>query len=197
MSSKSFSLRSADIVAAQYKSRMCNYWNNRYLYTKAGFRICGACCDKYRKKFALEKHWEVHEDKINTTQHFLKCTCCQNKIPRVGDRVCWLWIFCVATIWACSNFPVAPRKSSTPGKSAKYYRENPEAREKKNAYQRKRNKSAANKKYRAELNQERRDRNIYGKGGKDVSHKKDGGVVLESPKRNRARNGANGRSTKK
>lgn len=92
---------------------------------------------------------------------------------------------------------MAPRKSSSPGESARYYRENPEAREKKNAYQRKRNKSAKNRKYRSELNKERRARGIYGEGGKDVSHKKDGGVVLESPKKNRARNGANGRSTKK
>lgn len=92
---------------------------------------------------------------------------------------------------------MAPRKSSSPGESAEYYRKNPEARKKKNAYQRKRNKTKANRKYRSELNKERRERGIYGEGGKDVSHKKDGSVVLESPKRNRARNGANGRSTKK
>ena len=36
----------------------------------------------------------------------------------------------------------------------------------------------------------------YGKGGKDVSHVKGGGTKLESPSKNRARQGANGKSTK-
>jgi hypothetical protein len=87
MSSKSFSLRMADILAVQNKSKTCVYWNNRYLYTRTGFRICGACCAKYREKFALDKHWRVHEDKINTSQHFLKCTCCLSKIPCVDERI--------------------------------------------------------------------------------------------------------------
>ena len=92
---------------------------------------------------------------------------------------------------------MAPRKSSSPGRSAKYYRSNPEARKKKNAAQRKRNKSAKNRKYRAELNKERRKRGIYGKGGPDMSHKKNGRIVAESPKKNRGRQGSNGKSTKK
>jgi hypothetical protein len=56
------------------------------------------------------------------------------------------------------------------------------------------------KKYRSELNQEAKDRGIYGKRtamGKDLSHKKDGGLVLEKSKVNRSRQGSNGRSTKK
>jgi ribosomal protein S4 len=92
---------------------------------------------------------------------------------------------------------MAPRKAKNPGKSARYYRDNPEARAKKNAYQRKRNKSEENREYRSELNAERRKRGIYGKGGPDMSHTKSGRLVSESPKRNRARNGANGKSTKK
>jgi hypothetical protein len=92
---------------------------------------------------------------------------------------------------------MAPRKASNPGKSARYYASNPEARAKKNAAQRKRNKSAANRKYRSELNAERRKRGIYGEGGPDMSHTKSGRLVAESPKKNRARNGANGKSTKK
>jgi hypothetical protein len=92
---------------------------------------------------------------------------------------------------------MAPRKAKNPGKSARYYRDNPEARAKKNAYQRKRNKSEENREYRSELNAERRRRGIYGKGGPDVSHTKSGRLTTESPKKNRARNGANGRSTKK
>lgn len=84
---------------------------------------------------------------------------------------------------------MAPRKTKTPGKSAQYYRSNPEARAKKNAAQRKANKSPARKKYRAGLNAERRKRGIYGKGGGDVSHTSSGGYTRESPKKNRARNG--------
>lgn len=55
-------------------------------------------------------------------------------------------------------------------------------------------------KYREELNAEARKRGIYGKrnaAGKDLSHKKDGKMVLESTSKNRARNGHNGKSTKK
>ena len=92
---------------------------------------------------------------------------------------------------------MAPRRAKNPGKSARYYAANPEAREKKNAAQRKRNKSKANREYRSELNAERRKRGVYGKGGADMSHTKSGKLVAESPKKNRARNGANGRSTKK
>ena len=92
---------------------------------------------------------------------------------------------------------MAPRKSKNPGRSARYYRSNPEARKKKNAAQRKRNKSAKNREYRAKLNAERRKRGIYGKGGKDMSHTKSGRIVAESPKKNRGRQGSNGKSTKK
>jgi hypothetical protein len=82
-------------------------------------------------------------------------------------------------------------------KSSKYYAANPEAAEKKRVYQRKLNKRQEQKDYRAELNQARRDKNVYGKGGKDMSHTKSGKLVAEDPSTNRARNGANGRSTKK
>lgn len=92
---------------------------------------------------------------------------------------------------------MAPRRAKNPGKSARYYASNPEARAKKNAAQRKRNKTEANRKYRSELNAERRKRGVYGKGGADMSHTKSGKLVAESPKKNRARNGANGKSTKK
>ena len=54
--------------------------------------------------------------------------------------------------------------------------------------------------YRAELNAEARKKGIYGKryaAGKDLSHKKDGSMVLESRKVNRGRNGKDGKSTKK
>lgn len=60
--------------------------------------------------------------------------------------------------------------------------------------------SEERKNYRVELNRENRRRGTYGKltkMGKDLSHTKDGKLVLESRARNRARNGKNGRSTKK
>ena len=92
---------------------------------------------------------------------------------------------------------MAPKRTSNPGKSASYYRSNPKARAKKNAAQRKRNKTTAAKKYRAELNAARRKDGNYGKGGKDYSHTKSGKLVRESPKRNRARQGAGGRAKRK
>ena len=79
-----------------------------------------------------------------------------------------------------------PRKQLK--RSAKNYRDNPESRAKKNAYQRKRNKTTENKKYRAELNRARRKAGEYGKGGKDFSHTKSGRLVRENSSTNRARN---------
>jgi len=53
------------------------------------------------------------------------------------------------------------------------------------------------KNYRVELNKANRKAGTYGNGdGKDMSHTKIGSMILESQKRNRARNGHNGRSTK-
>jgi hypothetical protein len=83
---------------------------------------------------------------------------------------------------------VAPRKVAKPKATAAYYRKNPKARAKKKAYDTKYHKSAKRRKYRADLQKERRRRGIVGKGGKDVSHKKSGGYTLESPSKNRARN---------
>lgn len=73
-------------------------------------------------------------------------------------------------------------------KSAKYYASNPEARAKKNAYQRKYNKKPHIKNASEERWTERRRRGIAGKGGKDLSHTTSGKMVLESPSKNRARN---------
>ena len=55
-------------------------------------------------------------------------------------------------------------------------------------------------KYRQELNAEARKKGIYGKraaAGKDLSHTKGGKMILEKASKNRARNGHNGKSTKK
>ena len=82
-------------------------------------------------------------------------------------------------------------------KTSKYYAANPTAAEKRREYQRELNKSESEKKYRAEHTKERRKTHTDGKGGPDVSMKKNGKFVLESPSINRGRNGANGKSTKK
>jgi hypothetical protein len=55
-------------------------------------------------------------------------------------------------------------------------------------------------KYREELNGEARKRGIYGKrhaAGVNLSHTKSGKLVIEAAKTNKARNGQNGKSTKK
>jgi hypothetical protein len=87
--------------------------------------------------------------------------------------------------------------ASGKSKSARYYAANPKAAAKKAAYQRKLNKKPSVKNASEERWTERRRRKIAGKGGPDLSHTKKGNMVLESPKRNRARNGHNGKSTKK
>lgn len=82
------------------------------------------------------------------------------------------------------------------GRSARYYRSNPEARAKKKAYDTEYHATPERKKYRAGLNRARRERNLKG-NEKDLSHTKDGRLVLESKRRNRGRQGANRRSTLK
>jgi hypothetical protein len=68
----------------------------------------------------------------------------------------------------------------------------------KRAYDKKYASTDKQKKYRAELNQANRKAGTYGNGdGKDMSHKKDGKMSLESQSSNRARNGRNGKSSKK
>ena len=84
---------------------------------------------------------------------------------------------------------MAPRRTSKPGKSASYYRSNPEAYKKKLAYDTKYGKSPEKRDYRSELKIARVKRGIDGKGGPDLSHTNKGTLVLENPKTNRARNG--------
>ena len=68
--------------------------------------------------------------------------------------------------------------SKSKGKSSMdYYRDNPESYKKKLAWPEERKK-------RSELVQERRERGIYGKGGKDVAHTKNG-TRLKDPSSNR------------
>ena len=85
-------------------------------------------------------------------------------------------------------------KSTGKSRSAKYFAKNAKARKKKNAYNTKYHSSKKRKKYRAKLNKITRKRRIP---GKDVSHTKSGKLVREKRSTNRARNGKNGKSTKK
>lgn len=58
--------------------------------------------------------------------------------------------------------------------------------------------SPERKRYRAQLNKANRSAGTYGnKDGVDMSHTKSGSLVREAMKKNRARNGHNGKSTKK
>ena len=71
-------------------------------------------------------------------------------------------------------------------------------RKKKLAYDKKYSASPARKKYRAALNAANKKAGTYGNGdGKDMSHGKSGKITKESQSKNRARNGQNGKSTKK
>ena len=71
-------------------------------------------------------------------------------------------------------------------KSARYYKDNPEARAKKNAYQKQYNKKKSEVKRRTELNRLNRLFGTYGNGDKkDVSHQSNGTVKLEAQSRNR------------
>ena len=62
------------------------------------------------------------------------------------------------------------KKYSELSRSAKYYRDNPEARKKKAATDKKINARPEQRKKRSELTTERRKRGIDGKGGDDLSH---------------------------
>lgn len=83
---------------------------------------------------------------------------------------------------------MAPRKVSNPKRTAQYYRDHPEAREKKAQTDKEFNAKPEQRKKRTELTTERRKRGIDGKGGDDLSHTKDGRLVKEDPSTNRARN---------
>jgi len=72
-------------------------------------------------------------------------------------------------------------------KTAAYYKSHPEARAKKNAYQKEYNKKPREVKNRVELNRINRDRGTYGNhDGKDASHLK-GHILFEAASKNRGR----------
>ena len=72
------------------------------------------------------------------------------------------------------------------GRTARYYRDNPEARKKRLEYQKRYNARKSQIDRRVENNKENRERGTYGNyDGKDVSHKGDK-IVLEKESKNRA-----------
>jgi hypothetical protein len=71
-----------------------------------------------------------------------------------------------------------------------------ERRKKKLAYDKKYSATEDRKNYRVKLNKANKSMGKKG-DGKDVSHKSNGKLTLESSKSNRSRNGQNGKSTKK
>ena len=89
-------------------------------------------------------------------------------------------------------------KSTGTSKSAKYFAANPEARKKKDAYNKEYHSSPSRIKYRQELNSANRKSGTYGNGdGKDKSHTKKGTLVSEKASPNRARNGKGNNARKK
>ena len=83
-------------------------------------------------------------------------------------------------------------------KTSKFYAKNPKSAEKRREYQRELNKKEDQKKYRAAHNKANRKAGTYGNGdGVDMSSIKSGKFVKEKASINRARNGSNGKSTKK
>ena len=86
---------------------------------------------------------------------------------------------------------MAPKRSRKPGRTSRYYqsKKGRKSYAKQKRKQKKINSTAAKRQYRKLLARVRRKKGIMGKGGKDVSHKKNR-LSLESPKKNRARGGA-------
>lgn len=79
-----------------------------------------------------------------------------------------------------------------------YYRKNPEAYKKKIEYEAKRRKTSREMQRFNERRRAKRKLGLEGKmGNRDMSHTKDGRLVLENRSKNRARNGEGGRRTLK
>lgn len=90
------------------------------------------------------------------------------------------------------------RRNSLAGKHPSYNGMSDEAIARKKAYDTKYHKTEERKKYRADLNKANRAAGTYGnKDGVDMSHTKSGRLVKERQSSNRARNGHNGKSSKK
>lgn len=119
-----------------------------------------------------------------------------NSVPT--DSLVYLIIFLYLYLMAKKVPQRRNKKAGTStgkSKSAKYFAANPEARKKKNEYNKKYHSTTARKKYRAKLNKANRD--SPNKAGEDKSHTRSGKVVNEKRSTNRARNGKGGTRKKK
>jgi len=83
---------------------------------------------------------------------------------------------------------MAPRKTTNPGRTARFYRKNKNSYRKKLAAQKKINSSDEKKEYRRKLARARRSNGMMGKGGKDMCHER-GKLRPCNAKRNRAKGG--------
>ncbi len=92
---------------------------------------------------------------------------------------------------------MADRSSKGKSKSAKYYQNNPEAREKKKKYDTKYHGTPERKEYRRKLMAKNREEGNRVGDGQDVSHTRGGGTSSEAKSKNRARQGAGGKAKKK
>jgi hypothetical protein len=83
-------------------------------------------------------------------------------------------------------------------KSAKFFRNNPKSKAKKDAYNKEYHASEERKAYRTKLNKANRDSKTYGnKDGLDKSHTESGKLISEKQSTNRARNGKGGKAKRK
>jgi hypothetical protein len=80
MSSKSYSLRTADLLAITFKNNH-NHFRSRYVVTKGNFICCSKCCSVFRERFALSDPWEIVADGLNRSDKFLHCDSCESRIP--------------------------------------------------------------------------------------------------------------------
>lgn len=81
---------------------------------------------------------------------------------------------------------IAGTKTGT-SRTARYYQSNPEARAKKESYDKEYHSTDERKKYRSDLNKENRERGTYGNGDKkDVAHKSRTKTRMQSQSKNRA-----------
>lgn len=79
MSSKSSSLRIADIIAAQHLNKS-RFHASRYVKTVGGFIVCAECCHTFRKRFAVLDKWIIDSDDTNKSIPHLKCDACKKRI---------------------------------------------------------------------------------------------------------------------
>jgi hypothetical protein len=80
MSSKSFSLRMADILAVCHLTNK-SHSKSRYVFTKGSFIACSQCCYIYRERFATLDNWIIKTDQVNKYDRFLNCDVCGERIP--------------------------------------------------------------------------------------------------------------------